>query len=224
MSQSENALGYNYYEQIMLVCSVLALVFLFHNMIVRKGKERLFCIVSGIAVLVSLTTRMGCFLMNVGKGDSWRWTFLVIFAFVMNLAFALQDMLDHGKKRVFLFLVEIAIAVFVFVTTFLVSMRRYGMLNPEEDLIIITIVMRGIGAFLLIYAVLLLIWCISQKEKMSEKVRGGVKKAFEVGVLLTICIEMVVLNDMTINNRITMSKEAIYTMEYYDTASTESIS
>jgi len=210
---TQNALGFNYYEQITLASSVLTLCFLAHNLVVRKGRQRLFCAVTGILILFSLCTKIICILMNVGKGSSYRWSFLIIFALIVNLAYALQDMSVHFVERRKLLLAEVLFSTLVLFVTFLIMKKKCGPSFGEEELLLVQQVWFGVALFFAAYIglffLLLLLHHSSVFDFLSLKEAGIV-------LLVLVSAEVFTLNNPTINDRIYMWKNSVYSSEYYD--------
>ncbi len=210
---TQNALGFNYYEQITLASSILALCFLIHNLVVRKGRQRLFCAVTGLLILFSLCTKMICILMNVGKGSSYRWSFLIIFALIVNLGFALQDISMHFAERGKLLLTEGLLSILILSSSFLILKKTCGPSLTEEELLQVQQVWFGLALFLAAYIGLLLFLFFLHRFSIS-----GFLSVKEAGIVLLLLVsaEVFVLNNPTINDRIYMWKNSVYSSEYYD--------
>lgn len=216
----ENALGYNYYEQIMLATSVLSLIFFFHNVIVRRGRERIFCIVCGAVTIASLCTRGMCLLTGGGKGDNWRWTFWLVYLFAVNVAFALQDVCQNMERRVRLLTVEFCVTVALFVAAFLVFLSRYYPVLSEEEWNTIRHVIQMTAVVIVLYAgSFLIFYHLKKMSGLKEAAVGG----FTVSILMILCMELVIINFPSINDRIYMWKNSIYSSEYYAKGNTDAI-
>lgn len=213
---AENVLHYNYYEQIMWVSSILTIVFLFHNLIVRKRKERLLAVVSSIFVAVCFFTRIPALIMNVGKDDKWRWSFLIVFLLVVNLVFAIEDIVKNGRKRIRLLLVEFSFGAGLLVFSFFVFWHFYGVQMTPEDLYMSHFVFYGSALFLAVFLGILVFFLLSGKESR--------KKAALILFTGVMIAEMIVLNVPTLGSRrVTVPKAGAYTMDYFSPGNREAI-
>ena len=213
---ASNALGYNYYEQIMWAASILGIVFVFHNMIVRKGKERLLCIVTGALALISLVSRIPAYLLNFGKYVTYRWSYLIVFVIILNTVYAAEDILKNRKTRRKLLIFDFSFGAALLIVSFQVLFHFYTSEMEAEDLAVSIFVYRGCIVFLLIYFLLFFLVTFLQSEK-------GVLAA-KMMLTCFVCMEAVVLNYPTLNvNRVPVPKAGAYTMDYYSPGNREAI-
>lgn len=205
---NQNVLGYNYYEQIMWASSILALTFLFHNVFVRKGKERTFCLVTGVLVLLSLGTRIGALIMNMGKDVTFRWSYLIVFTLIVNMAFAIEDIYDNGKTRIGLVAAEFLFCLAFLMLVFQTFYRIFAVAMPGEDIVTSLFVYRGCVCLLLTFFGICLLLLLLKE--------GKGRRIAECLLLGALCVEMTVLNEPTLNGgRVAVPKAGAYKMDYF---------
>lgn len=213
---SWNVLSYNYYEQIMWASSILSIVFLFHNLIVRKGRQRIFVAANMIFVFAAFLTRIPALIMNVGKDDKWRWSFLIIFVLVVNLSFALEDIVRNGRKRLVLLIGELAFAGLALMISFMLLWRFFGVQMAPEDLLESRQAFRGCIIVLLLFCGVFLLLLLSKKDTTRKAAM-----ILSAGVL---SVELILLNAPTLGEqRISVPKKGAYTMDYFSPGNREAI-
>lgn len=218
---TENEFGGNYYEQVMLVSSVLAVVFLLHNILRRAGKRRAVFLVMGIVILFSLGMRYAAYFLNLFNYYAMRWSYTIIFLFVVNLAFALQDIFfgtdDTGKQcplPLTLGIDFLFTLVLLFVAVYGARHAYGGILLPETEAVV-SLTARRIALFLVIYG-----GAFAASLFLKEKKARTILLAIVAGVL---CIELYTENLPTLNGRPVMGKDSVYSSEYYTPTTIEAV-
>lgn len=212
---AENVLSYNYYEQIMWSLSILAIVFLFHNLVVRKEGKGIF-IIAAMLVVASFLTRIPTLLMNIGKDDKWRWSFLIVFLLSLNLSYAVEDIIEHKRERLFLLILEFAFGVTLLLASFLLLWQQFSeAMSPDDYRLSQLVFGRCIFFLCLFFTMLLSFMCLE---------KGKLRQVLERGLLGVVCIEVIVLNLPTVGERrLAVPKAGAYTMDYFSPGNMQAI-
>ncbi|MCP1309712.1 YfhO family protein [Paenibacillus tyrfis] len=190
----------NYYEAPQLYCGLLTLLLIpqIINALNRKGKliYGIFAIVLGVFILFPY----GSVIFNAFSTANYRWTFIIIIFELIMLAHAIEYVLTKNvidKKilnKTFFSLCSMLIAIFVCKIVYNIFKDK----NVANSIFSFEVMVKdSIKIFIIIGIILLLYYGISYLYSVNKLNR----KTFYVSVILVLSFELIVLNNITVNNR-----------------------